>query len=222
VILHPIRNLYQDEYLERLEWLDHGFGTREAGFWLSDDQHAALDQIHSDIVVKAEGARGRLRTGDALITDVAGLMVGVRTADCVPILMADERRRVVAAVHAGWRGTLARIAARAVEAMTREYGSRPADLVAAIGPSIGVCCYEVGPDVAGAFSGMFPELAGRREHSHLDLAEANRRILAEVGVPGERVRVAHLCTRCQAEDFHSYRRDGEQAGRLLAAIGVRG
>lgn len=221
MILNPIGKLYQDEYLAQLEWLDHGFGTRAAGFWLDGGQHAALDQIHSDIVVKAEGARGRLGEGDALITDVAGLMVGVRTADCVPILMADERRRVVAAVHAGWRGTLARIAARAMEAMTREYGTRPADLVAAIGPAIGMCCYEVGPDVASAFSGIFPELDGCREHPHLDLEEANRRVLVDAGVPAERIRAARLCTRCRREDFHSYRRDGELAGRMLSAIGVR-
>lgn len=221
MILNPIDKLYQDEYLAQLDWLDHGFGTREAGLWLDGGQHAALDQIHSDIVVKADGARGRLGEGDALIADVAGLMVGVRTADCVPILMADERYRVVAAVHAGWRGTLARIAGRAVEAMRREYGTRPADLVAAIGPAIGVCCYEVGPDVAAAFSGSFPQLDGRRERPHLDLEEANRRVLVDAGVPVERIRAAHLCTRCRPEDFHSYRRDGKLAGRMLSAIGVR-
>lgn len=222
MIFNPIRKLYQDEHLAELEWLDHGFGTREAGYWLTDDQHAALDQIHSDIVVSAEGVRGRLGTGDALVTNVAGLMVGVRTADCVPILLVDHRRRAVAAVHAGWRGTAARIAARAVDAMARDYGSRPEDLTAAIGPSIGKCCYEVGPEVVSALSAIFPELDGRPERIHLDLQEANQRILAAAGVPGARIHASRLCTRCRAEDFHSYRRDAGNAGRMLSAIGIMG
>jgi YfiH family protein len=222
VIFDPIRKLYLDEHLSQLDWLDHGFGTREAGYWVAEEHHASLDQIHSDIIVKAEGAPGRLGAGDGLITGVAGLMLGVRTADCVPILLADERRRVVAAVHAGWRGTLSRIAARAIEAMTREYGSQPAHLIAAIGPCIGRCCYEVGPDVARAFGTLFPELPAPREHAHLDLEEANRRILAAAGVPALRIHAAGLCTRCRAGDFHSYRRDGLRAGRLLAAIGLKG
>jgi hypothetical protein len=222
VIFDPIRKLYLDEHLLQLDWLDHGFGTREAGYWVPEQDHAALDQIHSDIIVKAEGARGCLGAGDGLITGVAGLMLGVRTADCVPILLVDERRRAVAAVHAGWRGTLARIAARAIEAMTREYGSQPEDLIAAIGPCIGRCCYEVGPDVARAFGAWFPELPAPRGPAHLDLEEANRRILAAAGVPAMRIHAAGLCTGCRARDFHSYRRDGLRAGRLLAAIGLKG
>jgi len=221
VIFDPIRKLFQDELLAQFEWLEHGFGTRAAGPWLGEAEDAALDQIHSDIVVKAEGTRGRLGFGDALVTDTAGLMVGVRTADCVPILLADSRRRAVAAVHAGWRGTLARIAARAVDAMGREFGTRPLDLVAAIGPAIGPCCYEVGPDVAGKFAALAPELAACRSPAHLDLVEINRKILAEAGVPEARIRAAGLCTSCRAADFYSYRREGERAGRMLTAIGVR-
>ena len=222
MIFDPIRKLYLDEHLSQLDWLDHGFGTRAAGCWVREQDHAALDQIHSDIVVKAEGPRGRLGAGDGLITDVVGLMLGVRTADCVPILLADARRRAVAAVHAGWRGTLSRIAARAVEAMTREYGSQPEDLIATIGPCIGRCCYEVGPEVARAFCALFPELPAPREHAHLDLEEANRRILVAAGVPATRIHAAGLCTRCRTVDFHSYRRDGLLAGRMLAAIGLKG
>ncbi|MEN6601750.1 MAG: peptidoglycan editing factor PgeF [Bryobacteraceae bacterium] len=221
MIFDPIRKLYQDELLAQFDWLDHGFGTRTAGPWLGEDQHAALHQIHSDIVVKAEGNRGRLGAGDALITDVAGLMVGVRTADCVPILLADPLRHAVAAVHAGWRGTVARIAARAVEAMACEFGTRPSDLVAAIGPAIGPCCYEVGPDVANKFAGLVPELADCHGPAHLDLPEINRMILASAGVPEAQIHAARLCTRCRAEDFYSFRREGERAGRMLTAIGVR-
>jgi len=221
VIFDLNRKLYQDERLAGLAWLDHGFGTRSAGFWLAEDQHAALEQVHGDVVVRACGDRGRLGSGDALVTNVAGLMVGVRTADCVPILLADPERRAVAAVHAGWRGTVARIAARAVEALTSEYGCRPENLLAAIGPAIGPCCYEVGCEVAREFGTIFPELEGTGERIHLDLEEANRRVLAAAGVPAEQIHAARLCTRCRAEDFHSFRRDAERAGRMLTAIGIR-
>jgi len=123
--------------------------------------------------------------------------------------MFDRAKRVVAAVHAGWR------------AMGREFGTRPLDLVAAIGPAIGPCCYEVGPDVAGKFAALAPELAACRSPAHLDLVEINRKILAEAGVPEARIRAAGLCTSCRAADFYSYRREGERAGRMLTAIGVR-
>lgn len=221
MIFDSTRKLYQDERLAELDWLDHGFGTRAAGFWLSEEQHAALDQVHSDVVVRAGGACGRLGPGDALVTNVAGLMVGVRTADCVPILLADPHQRAVAAVHAGWRGTVARIVAGAVEALVLEYGSRPKDLLAAIGPAIGPCCYEVGAEVASEFSAIFPELASAPERTHLDLEEANRRVLVAAGVPVEQIRAARLCTRCRADYFHSYRRDAQRAGRMLTAIGIR-
>ena len=115
-----------------------------------------------------------LGEGDALLEDQPGSVVAVKTADCIPILLVDERRRAVAAVHAGWRGTAARIAADAVAAMGERFGTRPEDLHAAIGPGIGACCYEVGPEVAAQFGGQ-----GR---GHIDLTAANRRQLEEAGV----------------------------------------
>ena len=138
---------------------------------------ATLRQIHSDRCVPAGGQCGCLGEGDALVERAPGTLVGVKTADCIPILLVDAETRSVAAVHAGWRGSANRIAMRAVEAMAREFGTEPGDLHAAIGPGIGLCCYEVGPEVAGRF-GM--RAAGP---VHLDLPGANRGQLLEAGIP---------------------------------------
>jgi YfiH family protein len=116
-----------------------------------------LKQVHSDAIHVIHAAPPAALSGDALITRTPGLLLAVQTADCVPILLADTRTRAVAAVHAGWRGTVARIVAKAVGRMQMEFGTRPADVVAAIGPSIGRCSYEVGPEVARAFAGQFAE-----------------------------------------------------------------
>jgi YfiH family protein len=162
--------------------------------------------------VPAEGLCGVLGQGDALLEDRPGAVIAIKTADCVPILLVDERHRAVAAVHAGWRGTVARIAAGAVEAMSRRYGTEPRDLHAAIGPGIGRCCYQVGPEVAAQF--------GQQGRANIDLAGVNRSQLQEAGVTPERIYASNLCTMCQPEDFHSFRRDGEAAGRLYSFAGI--
>ena len=205
------RHTYRVRELDSLDWLVHGFGTRAFGVAGLPANLATLRQIHSADCVAACGRAGVLGEGDALLERTPGAVVAVRTADCIPILLADARNRAVAAVHAGWRGTVAEIAVRAVEAMAREFGTRPEDLHAAIGPGIGVCCYEVGPEVAAHFGA-----AGR---AHVDVAEANRRQLAACGVPAERIYVAGLCTACLTE-FHSFRRDRESAGRQYSFVGV--
>lgn len=118
-----------------------------------------IDQIHSDLVhriTSATQAVTKLAKGDALLTSVPGILLAVQTADCVPILLADRKRRAVAAIHSGWRGTLLRIAAKALGRMRMEFGTSPQDVIAAIGPSIGRCCYEVGSEVAAAFHSQFP------------------------------------------------------------------
>lgn len=123
----------------------------------------ALKQIHSDVIYRVDsadqpgGSATGLLPGDALITRTPGLLLAVQTADCVPILLADTKRHAVAAIHAGWRGTLARIVAKTIGRMHMEFGTRPADIVAGIGPAIARCSYEVGPEVAQAFSGQFPQ-----------------------------------------------------------------
>ncbi|MBZ5726730.1 MAG: peptidoglycan editing factor PgeF [Acidobacteriia bacterium] len=207
------RQVYRSSELDALAWLDHGFGTRWADIPALFGHLATLKQIHSAECVAAEGRTGVLGQGDALLEDTPGAVVAVKTADCIPILLVDEGRRAVAAVHAGWRGTAAGIAARAVEAMHARFGSGAAELHAAIGPGIGPCCYEVGPEVAERF--------GERGRAHLDLAGRNRAQLIEAGVAPGRIYAANLCTMCNAEEFHSFRRDREAAGRMYSFAGVR-
>ena len=206
------QQVYRVPELDALDWLVHGFGT-----WLSDIPArfaglATLKQVHSANCLAAGGRAGVIGEGDALLENAPGAVVAVKTADCVPILLVDQERRAVAAVHAGWRGTAAGIAARAIEAMRERFGTRPADLHAAIGPGIGVCCYEVGPEVAALFGGQ-----GRE---HIDLAGALQRQLAEAGVTPARIYASNLCTRCRPDEFHSFRRDGHAAGRLFSFAGV--
>jgi YfiH family protein len=206
-------NIYRSTELDAFPWLVHGFGTRLADIPARFAQLATLKQIHSPSCLAAEGRAGLLGEGDALIENQPGSVVAVKTADCMPILLVDERLRAVAAVHAGWRGTVARIAAGAVAAMNRRFGTRAEDLHAAIGPGIGKCCYEVGAEVAAQFGGQ-----GR---GHIDLAAANRRQLEEAGVTPARVYASNLCTMCRGEEFDSFRRDREAAGRMYSFAGIR-
>ena len=150
---------------------------------------------------------------DALVTNRPGLALAVRTADCYPILLADSRNRAVAAVHAGWRGTSTHILHRALEKMNAEFGTSPADVHAAIGPGIGVCCYEVGEEVAHRFG--LPPI-----RTHLDLARENRNQLEAAGVAPQNIEALGVCTFCDAERFFSYRRDKEQAGRMTSFIRI--
>ena len=208
-------NIYRVTELDEFPWLLHGFGTR-----LSDvpaqlapfAELAMLKQVHGCVCMAAEGRSGVLGPGDALLENTPCSVIAVKTADCIPILLADERRHVVAAVHAGWRGTAARIAMRAVEAMSARFGSVPADLHAATGPGIGVCCYEVGPEVMEQFGGQG---TGR-----LDLSAENARQLEEAGVTRERIYASNLCTMCRSEEFHSFRRDRDAAGRMHSFAGI--
>jgi polyphenol oxidase len=203
---------YRVSELEALPWLIHGFGSRRADIPAQFGQLATLKQIHSASCVSAEGRRGILGQGDALLENTPGSVVAVKTADCIPLLLVDQRRRAVAAVHAGWRGTAARIVTGAIVAMRERFGTEPADLHAAIGPGIGKCCYEVGPEVAAQF--------GEQGRVHLDLPAINRAQLLEAGVTPERIYASNLCTMCRAEEFESFRRDGEAAGRLYSFIGI--
>jgi len=212
--------VYRAAPLAALPWLDHGFGTRNPVPWSHDPQLVTLRQVHSDTCIYTDGRAGRIGEGDALLTDKPGLVLAVRTADCLPILLVDEARRAVAIAHAGWRGTLKQLAARAVEAMRTRFSTRPEDLHAAIGPGIGACCYEVGPEVAVQFRALFPERSDLSEKTRIDLAEANRRLLIRTGVPETRLYLAGLCTCCRAAEFHSWCRDGRHAGRMLSAIRI--
>jgi YfiH family protein len=162
---------------------------------------------------------------DILVDDRPGDTLGAFAADCIPILFADPVARVVAAAHAGWRGTVAGAAPIAVAAMTARFGARAADVRVALGPSIGPCCFEVGPEVVAAFREVLPEVAGlivpgpRKEH--IDLRRATRALLERAGVRPEHIDDQPPCTRCDGERFFSFRRDGLEGGVHMGFVGIR-
>jgi len=182
---------------------------------------AVADQDGTDPAVRPEA--------DAIVSSHPAAAIGVRVADCTPILLADRGGQAVAAVHAGWRGTVQRIAGAALDSLSREYGVSPRNLVAAIGPCLGPCCGEVGTEVVQAFrdAGHAPAdvdrwfAPGPSGRPYLDLWSANRDQLIAGGVNPDNIHVAALCTRSHPETFHSYRAAGAGAGRMLASIRVR-
>ena len=200
--------------LQEFLWQRHGFGTRAA----NPRVDITLRQIHSELVVNADGLRDGQCEGDALITNKLNWSIGVRTADCVPILLLDARQRAVAAVHAGWRGTAQEIVRSALRKMQAGFGTEPMDVYAAIGPCVRECCYEVGEEVAGRFSTTFPEWPSIGGKRHIDLAEANRRQMLSAGVPAGAIFDIKSCTSCQIESFYSFRREPQNPGRLVSAI----
>jgi purine-nucleoside/S-methyl-5'-thioadenosine phosphorylase / adenosine deaminase len=214
-------NIYRAGPLDQLSWLDHGFGTRLDSSWLEGAAVAAVRQVHSADVVSAECA-GLLGEADALISNRPGLTLTVRTADCLPVLMADSRNRAIAAVHAGWRGVVREVVPRTIDAMRRHFDTRVADLTVAIGPGIGACCFEVGPEVAVQFSQLFPERTDLGGRVRIDLADALVRQLGQTGVSRRQIDTSNLCTCCRVELFHSYRRDRDAAGRMISGIRISG
>jgi YfiH family protein len=216
-----------------------GEGYRLLAEALGADSVATVAQVHgADVVAVRRDAphpQGR-PPADALVSDDRRVAVAVRAADCVPLLMADRARGVVAAVHAGWRGTAAGAAKAGLDALVREFGTRPADVVAAIGPSIGPCCYEVGSELVDAFAAagherylidrwFAPPAAPRgfsptaaRGSLRLDVAGANRDQLLLAGVPEDQIHLSGLCTAMHLDVLTSYRVEKEKAGRLVAAI----
>jgi YfiH family protein len=182
-----------------------------------------LKQVHSGIVREMNDtmAAGDPVEGDAAITALHGALLGVQTADCVPILIADAQARCVAAIHAGWRGTAAGITERTVERLGEKFGVKPADLTASIGPYIGKCCFEVGEEVVDAIDD--PDAFERRNDwlkPHVDLGLANLNQLLHSGLNSERIEVSSLCTRCRSDLFFSYRGEGDSTGRMLSVIGI--
>jgi polyphenol oxidase len=213
-------SVLQSAALLEFEWLDHAFGTRRTGDWLAGHPALTLRQIHSNLVFRSDGLTDRQCEGDALVSRETGRRIGVRTADCVPILIADSGNRAVAAVHAGWRGTASRVAQAAVARLAAEFGSQPEDLHVAMGPAIRECCYEVGPEVVRALAPLFPEWPAEENPGkrHLDLVEANRRILLKAGVSGSRIYDCGRCTDCEPAFFFSYRREPANPGRMVSSI----
>ena len=201
--------------------------------------HEPLRGAIDAVVVRTFGAGDQgqppIAGVDALITSCRGAMLAMRFADCVPVLLYDPIHQAVGLAHAGWRGSAAGIASRTVRAMTQAFDTRPGDVLAGIGPSIGRCCYEVGHPVIQHFSAHFPwwrqVVADEAGSLHLDLWETNRRQLLDAGLADEQITVAGLCTACHTEDFYSHRREhghghGHGAvagvtGRFTAVIGLR-
>jgi polyphenol oxidase len=213
-----------------------------------------LKQIHSSSVLRVrepEPAGAEPCKGDGLMTNESAVLLAIQTADCIPVLVADVKKKAVAAFHAGWRGTVKRIVEAGVGQMRIAFRSRPEDLIAAIGPGIGACCYAVGEDVRTEFASqfayahhLFHEISDSdpvREkypllfltarapgHSnlgpslHLDLMEANRRQLLDAGLRPEAVTVIGDCTRCQNNRYFSYRAEQGCTGRMLSVIGICG
>ena len=229
-------------------------GDRRAG-WDEVARVLGLDAAHLARAHQVHGASvvvhranepqriAELQQADVIVSDNPALAMAIQAADCVPLLIADRRTGVVAAAHAGWRGMAARVPEVAVHALAREFGSRPADLIAVAGPSIGACCYEVGADVRDAFrrggfadallAGWFfdapqptdrnPSMPGlpdipRSHHWFFDGWAATQDQLEEAGIPRHQIHIAGLCTASHSQLLCSFRRDGSSAGRLAAAI----
>lgn len=210
----------------------------------------SLRQIHSDIIHVVRQAEAGPLTGDGLITNVPDIALAVMTADCFPVLLADKKNKVVGAFHAGWRGTVGRIAEKGLGIMRREFGTQPQDVFAAIGPGIQQCCYEVGQELKDQFESQFSygsELFREVKHYdavhekypllfmnmrapghgdqciklHLDLKEANRRQLLEAGIPQKQVSALAECTSCDTRSFFSHRAEKGHTGRMMAVIGIK-
>lgn len=208
-------------------------------------------QFHSALTRVFDAPPAEPLKGDAALTRTPGLLLAVLTADCVPILLVDTKRRAVAAVHAGWRGTLKRVAEKALGKMRMAFGTQPRDVLVVLGPSIGSCCYEVGAEVAQAFHSQFANakewfegpfdrlvsddtpnpLQWLNMHPpghqppppsvHLDLAAANRWQLVEAGVPASKIHSSDLCTSCRKDILFSHRAEFGRTGRLMGVVGIR-
>jgi polyphenol oxidase len=206
--------LFDGEWTMAACWQVHGATVR-----VVENLEDALEPIES---------LGESAYCDALITRTPRVLLGVKTADCVPIIIGDQRTGACAAVHAGWRGTLAEIVPRALERMSYEYDVRPEDVRASIGPAAGACCYEVGADVIEAFKGKFADAAELltptgEGHARIDLQRANQEQLSGAGVDPSRIHIAPLCTMCRTDLFFSYRREKSlygRTGRLMTVVGT--
>jgi len=198
------------------------------------DSFVFCEQVHGgEVAVVGESDRGAGTTPDrppvaqvdGLVTSTPGTALGILTADCATVYFVDQVHRAVGLVHAGWRGTAASIAARAVAVMDTEFGTEPHELVAAVGPCIGPCCYQVGADVYEAVTTPNPSLSSTFEPSgdnrwQFDLKRANQMIVEQTGVPTDSIHVSDICTACDRRLF-SYRRDGPVTGRSLQFIAIR-
>jgi len=191
----------------------------------SETQLVAVRQVHSHLSVEV-GSSGWEMTpeADGMMTRKPGVLLGIQTADCIPVLVVDPVLRAVAGFHAGWRGTVERIVESGVRRMREEFGSEPGMLLAAIGPGIGPCCYAVGAEVVERFEERFAYAADLFTKDgnaiQLDLIEANRRQLLDAGLGAESISIVGGCTSCHPELYFSHRASGGHAGRMMAVVGI--
>jgi len=212
--------------------------------------YVSAKQIHSGVIHHITAVPEHPLTGDGLITNLPGVVLTVRTADCIPVLLADRKRKAVGAFHAGWRGTFARIVEKGVGEMRAKFGSEPKDLLAAVGPGVHRCCYEVDEEFKHKWSAQFayvdelfdevfdsnalhlkypllfltqraPGHGAPAMKLHLDLIEANRRQLLDAGVAAKNIWISDLCTSCRTDLLFSHRAERGKTGRMMAAIAIR-
>lgn len=224
----PARHLFTSRDLilrtDQREWdaVAVSLGVAAARLLLIKQVHG----VHVAVARKGQSPAWQRPEADAIVTNDPDVAIGVRVADCAPVLLYDPVRKVAGAAHAGWRGTAAGVSPATVRALRETFASRPADLIAAIGPCLGHCCGEVGPDVVAAFRrGGADQIAidrwltpGTGDRSFLDLERVNRDQLERAGLDPAAIFSSELCTKTHRDRLHSYRADQDQAGRLLAAI----
>lgn len=216
------------------EKFDQSFQTLQnaqnvKGLWIK------TRQTHSDhiriIHQEEENLPQRLEDTDGIVTNKRGLTVLTTFADCTPILIYDTKKQVIANVHSGWRGTVQKIGKKALKLMQTEFGTTPEDCIATIGPNIQKCCFEVGSDVKEIFEKSFSELPiwhdciqEKGEKYWIDTAKINKAVLKQMGIPEENIIESHICTKCHANELHSYRAEKEESGRsiMLTRLQERG
>ncbi len=217
-VRHGFTTLHMGDFRGAVETWNHLNLSKEFSF-------VELNQVHGCAVLKVDQSMHQ-KCGqhplyyDASMSNRTDVVLGVRTADCVPILLCSKKKEAVAAVHAGWRGTYHDVVMNTVNSMQQAYGVAPHELVAVMGPSIRRCCYEVGEDLYSNFKQRFGKISGLKNQDtfFLDLVETNRMILLEQGLLEDNIEVIEHCTCCENDRFFSYRRDNERAGRQLSYI----
>ncbi len=217
------------------DFLAHGFGARQSVWYearnIAPKLIFTVKQVHGnkvliiDNTLAAEWAGGRAEntfSADAIITKETGIAIAIRTADCLPIIMAEPQHRVIAVAHAGWRGTYKQIAARTIDNLVDKFALQPENILAALGPCIGACCYEVGSEVVekfkADFSGWRDYFVPKEKKWHLDLIGANKAQLIELGVRKENIDCINLCTACNQKLFFSYRKDPKTNMRMINLV----
>ncbi len=203
-----------DDRLNVLENRERFFGALKIGL-----NELAIPQQVQGSVVQRVFTQGGYDSCDGLITDSKGVFLTISTADCLPVFLFDPVTKSVGALHAGWRGSEMNIVSRAIRMMREEFGTSPANLISYIAPAASVCCYEVGEDVAKRFS---HEFLIQNSKLHLNLKEHAKTLMLDAGVRGENIEVSEYCTICNANLFHSHRRDKEKSGRMMGVIGLVG